>query len=142
MSPWLAQSLDLGDQVEIVEISGNPTMTIERLSFARAWSAIDQALIQAGLEVTDKNRSGGLFYIVADAEGDLIRDEPEEKRGFFSRLFGRGKKKDDESTRSAYLVRVSELTGVIQVTVEENINAFAPAEFSEKVLNLIKNNMR
>ena len=138
----LAQDLDLGDQVDIVEISGNPTMTIERLSYARAWAAIDQALIEAGLEVTDKNRSGGLFYILADAEGGLVKDEPEEKPGFFARLFGKGKKEDDESTRSTYLIRISELTGVIQVTVEENINAFAPAEFSQKVLNLIKDNMK
>ncbi|MCW7553480.1 outer membrane protein assembly factor BamC [Endozoicomonas gorgoniicola] len=137
----LAQNLDLGDQVEIVDINGNPTMTIERLSFARAWAAIDQALVKAGLEVTDKNRSGGLFYILADEQGDVVKGEPEKEPGFFARLFGKGKKDEEESTQSTYLIRVSELTGVIQVTVEENINAFAPAEFSQKVLNLIKENM-
>ena len=137
----LAQNLDLGDQVEIVDISGNPTMTIERLSFARAWAAIEQALVKAGLEVTDKNRSGGLFYILADEQGDVVKGEPEKEPGFFARLFGKGKKDEEESTQSTYLIRVSELTGVIQVTVEENINAFAPAEFSQKVLNLIKENM-
>ncbi|MET4693797.1 outer membrane protein assembly factor BamC [Endozoicomonas lisbonensis] len=137
----LAQNLDLGNQVEIVDINGNPTMTIERLSFARAWAAIDQALVKAGLEVTDKNRSGGLFYILADEQGDVVKGQPEKKPGFFARLFGKGKNDEDESTQSTYLIRVSELTGVIQVTVEENINAFAPAEFSQKVLNLIKDNM-
>ena len=137
----LAQNLDLGDQVEIVDINGNPTMTIERLSFARAWAAIDQALAKAGLEVTDKNRSGGLFYILADEQGDVVKGQPEKKPGFFARLFGKGKNNEEESTQSTYLIRVSELTGVIQVTVEENINAFAPAEFSQKVLNLIKDNM-
>lgn len=138
----VAQDLDIGNLISITDdSSGNPTMSIERLSYARVWSAIDQALIKAKLEVVDKNRSAGLFYILADAEGDVIKDQEEDKPGFFGRLFGKGKKAEAVE-QSTYLVRVSELTGEIQVTVEENINAFAPKDFSQKVLNLIQGNIK
>lgn len=137
-----SQSHDLDGLLSISDISGTPTMSIEQLSYARAWAAIDQALVKAKLEVTDKNRSAGLFYILADAEGDVVKDKPKEKQGFFAGLFGKSKKDEEDAVQSTYLVRVSELTGVVQVTVEENINAFAPKEFSEKVLNLIKDNMK
>ena len=139
----VSRNLDIGSLITIDDgSSGNPTMSIEQLSYARAWSAIDQALIKASLEVVDKNRSAGLFYILADAEGDVVKDEPEEKPGFFGRLFGKGKKDEEAVEQSTYLIRVSELTGVIQVTVEENINAFAPKDFSQKVLNLIQDNVQ
>ena len=134
------QNLNLGDRVSIVDISGNPTMTMDGVSFARAWAGVDQALVKAGLEVTDKNRSGGLFYILADAEGRVVKDQPKEKPGFFSRMFG-SEEPVEEQTESTYVVRITELTGMMQVTVEESINAFAPADFSRKVLGLIQDNI-
>ena len=138
----VAQDLDIGSLITIsADSSDNPVMTIEQLSYARAWAAVDQALIKAKLEVLDKNRTAGLFYILADAEGGLVKDKPDEKPGFFARLFGKKDKNEVADTQVTYLVRVSELTGAVQVTVEENINAFAPKEFSRNLLNLIRDNL-
>ncbi|MGI9277398.1 MAG: outer membrane protein assembly factor BamC [Endozoicomonas sp.] len=136
---YLAQDLDLGSLVSMDrDGNGNPLLRIDQLSYARSWAAIGDALAKAGVEVSDRNRSAGIFYIQIDPAGEVAG--PEEKPGFFSRMFG--SKDKEEAPKDVVHMRVSELNGVVRVAVEKDANTSAPAEVSQKLLNLVKDNLK
>ena len=65
--------------------SGEPLLVL-RLDFDRAWATVGQAMAKAEINVTDLNRSTGLFYLqVSEAELDA------EKPGFIKRWLSSGK---------------------------------------------------
>ncbi|WP_257281334.1 outer membrane protein assembly factor BamC [Endozoicomonas sp. ISHI1] len=136
---YLAQDLNLGDLAVIEQDgAGNPLLRMDQLSYARSWSAVDAALQQTGVDVTDKNRSAGIFYLQVDPKG-VVRKE-KESGGWFSGWFGGGEKK--ETPKEVLLMRVSELNGVVRVSVEKDANTSAPADISRKLLNLVKENLK
>ncbi|WP_422138441.1 outer membrane protein assembly factor BamC [Endozoicomonas sp. ALC020] len=136
---YLAQDLNLGNQAVMEQDgAGNPLLRMDQLSYARSWSAVDAALQQAGVDVTDKNRSAGIFYLQVDPEGVVKKDK--ESSGWFSGWFGGDEKK--EAPKDVLLMRVSELNGVVRVSVEKDANTSAPAEISRKLLNLVKENLK
>ncbi|MGI9281782.1 MAG: outer membrane protein assembly factor BamC [Endozoicomonas sp.] len=136
---YLAQDLNLGN-LAIMEQdgAGNPLLRLDQLSFARSWSAVDAALQQAGVDVTDKNRSAGIFYLQVDPKGVVKKEE--ESSGWFSGWFGSDDK--EETPKDVLLMRVTELNGVVRVSVEKDANTSAPADISRKLLNLVKENLK
>ncbi|WP_252176225.1 outer membrane protein assembly factor BamC [Endozoicomonas sp. 4G] len=136
---YLAQDLNLGDLAVIEQDgAGNPLLRLDQLSYARSWSAVDAALQKAGVDVTDKNRSAGIFYLQVNPEGVVKKEK--ESSGWFSGWFGGDEKK--EAPKEVLLMRVSELNGVVWVSVEKNVNTSAPADISLKLLNLVKENLK
>lgn len=135
------QDLDIEDRTTFErDGNGNPVLTVRDMSFARTWASVSSALDQTGLKVVDRNRSAGIFYLADDAQHI---DQPEEKKGFWSGLFGSSKKKKAASDSDETLtVRVSNFPEVIQVSVEKDVNTSAPADVSEKLLKLIHENMK
>ena len=137
---YLAQDLDLGSLVSMDrDGNGNPLLRIAQLSYARSWAAVGDALEKAGVEVTDRNRSAGIFYIQISPEGEVAT--PEEKPGFFARVFG-SKDQEEATPKDVVHMRVSELNGVVRVAVEKDANTSAPIEVSQKLLNLVKDNLK
>ena len=136
-----ARDLNIEDQTTFEhDGNGNPVLTVRDMSFARTWASVSRALDQSGVKVVDRNRSAGIFYL-ADDSGQV--DQPDEKTGFWSGLFGGGKKKDEaDESGETLTVRVSNFPEVIQVSVEKDVNTSAPVEVSEKLLMLIHNNMK
>ena len=136
-----ARNLNIEDRTTFErDGNGNPVLTIRDMSFARTWASVSSALNQTGLKVVDRNRSAGIFYLADDAEQI---DQPENKKGFWSGLFGGSKKKEAATDSDETLtVRVSNFPEVIQVSVEKNVNTSAPADVSEKLLKLIHENMK
>lgn len=113
---YLAQDLNLGDLAVIEQDgAGNPLLRLDQLSYARSWSAVDAALQKAGVDVTDKNRSAGIFYLQVNPEGVVKKEK--ESSGWFSGWFGGDEKK--EAPKEVLLMRVSELNGVVWVSVEK-----------------------
>jgi outer membrane protein assembly factor BamC len=134
---YLAQDLNLGNLAVLEQDgAGNPLLRLDQLSFARSWSAVDSALEKAGVDVTDKNRSAGIFYLQVDPKG-VVKKEKES--GWFSGWFSSEEK---EEPKDLLLMRVTELNGVIRVSVEKDANTSAPAEISQKLLNLVKENLK
>ena len=134
---FLAQDLDIGNLVSMErDGNGNPLLRIDQVSYARGWAAVSNALEKAGVRVTDRNRSAGIFYIQLNPAGEVL--EPEEP-GFFSGLFGGSE--EEEVPQEIVHMRVSELNGVVRVGVEKDANTSAPAEVSEKLLNLVRDNL-
>lgn len=136
-----AQELNIGDRTTFErDGNGNPVLTVRDMSYARTWASVSSALDQTGLNVVDRNRSAGIFYLADDAEQI---NQPEEEKSFWSGLFG-GSKKKKEATESdeTLTVRVSNFPEVIQVSVEKDVNTSAAADVSEKLLQLIHENMK
>jgi outer membrane protein assembly factor BamC len=133
-----ANSYDAPDRVNLTQDgSGNPVLGLVT-DFDRAWSSVGRALQNGDVRVEDLNRSNGLYYINL-AEGAI---RPNERPGFFSRLFGRGPSQEDIDARAErYQVRLSTVGDSIQVTVEQGIDKVAPADVSRRILTLIQNNL-
>ncbi|GGJ80944.1 outer membrane protein assembly factor BamC [Pseudomonas matsuisoli] len=133
-----ANSYDAPDRVNLTQDgSGNPVLGLVT-DFDRAWSSVGRALQNGDVRVEDLNRSNGLYYINL-AEGAA---NPNEKPGFFSRLFGGGPSQEEIDARAErYQVRLSTVGDNVQVTVEQGIEKVAPADVSRRILTLIQNNL-
>ncbi|MDL2338493.1 MAG: outer membrane protein assembly factor BamC [Pseudomonadota bacterium] len=70
--------------------------------FDRAWRRVGVALDRSGFTVEDRDRVQGIYYVrYADAVA-ATKEEP----GFFSRMFGLGKDKNDPNNVARYRVQV------------------------------------
>ncbi len=116
--------------------SGNPFLSLDA-DFDRAWSSIGRALEMSNVRVDDINRSLGVYYInlAEKAEGD-------DKPGFFGRLLGKGKDPEDVEARAErYQVRLTRVAESVQVTVEKDMNTFAPEEVARRVLSMLQEHL-
>ena len=118
--------------------AGNPVLNLST-DFDRAWSSVGRALEMADVRVDDINRSLGVYYVNL-AEGAR---KQEEKKGFFSRMFGSEPSQEEIDARAErYQVRLtSSASGDVQVTVEKDINTVAPDDVAHRVLKLIQENL-
>ena len=137
-----AQNLNIDNLITLEKDgNGNPVLTIRGISFARAWASVSAALDNVGLNVIDRNRSAGIFYLEEDAQQI---DQPEKKKGFWAGLFGSDDKEkpSGEESEDTLTVRVSNFPEVVQVSVEKDVNTSAPIDVSEKLLQLIHDKMK
>lgn len=117
--------------------SGGPLLQLDT-DFNRAWSSIGRALAASDILVEDLDRSLGVYYINL-AEGAA---NPDDKPGFFSRLFGGApSRKEIEARAERYQVRVVEVRGNVQVTLDKNLDTAAPADVARRVLNMLKDSL-
>ncbi|PHN27858.1 outer membrane protein assembly factor BamC [Pseudomonas sp. ICMP 561] len=133
-----ARDYDTPSRVALSEDgSGNPVLNVGS-DLDRAWSSVGRALNQGEWRVEDINRSLGLYYINLAERADT----PENKPGFFGRLFGSKETKEEIDARAErYQVRLSKVGDNVQVTVEKNINTVAPADVARRVLGVIQDNL-
>jgi outer membrane protein assembly factor BamC len=133
-----ARDYDTPSRVSLSEDgSGNPVLNLGA-DLDRAWSSVGRALNQGDWRVEDINRSLGLYYINLAEKAD----KPENKPGFFARMFGSEETKEQKEARAErYQVRLSKVGDNVQVTVEKNINTVAPAEIARRVLSVIQDNL-
>jgi len=116
--------------------NGNPFLSLDA-DFDRAWSSIGRALEMSNVRVDDINRSLGVYYINLAEKA-----EKDDKPGFFGRLFGRGKKPQDAKAKAErYQVRLSRSAEEVQVTVEKDMNTFAPEEVARRVLSMLQEHL-
>ena len=125
------QAIELASQrkAEVVsDENGDPQLRFN-MDFNRAWAVVGQALSNASIEVSDLDRSAGVFYVDVAAE-DLIQDH---KPGFFGRLFSFG---SDDGSRSLQIRMSAEDDEQIVRIYEEQ--ALAQLEISVQLLTLLR----
>jgi len=108
--------------------NGDPLLRFS-MDFDRAWAVVGQALSNASIEVSDLDRSAGVFYVDVTAE-DLIQDE---KPGFFGRLFSFGS--DDGSMSLQIRMSAEDDDQIVRIYEEE---ALAQIEVSVQLLTLLR----
>ena len=133
-----ARDFDAPSRVSLIE-DGNGSLVLNVGSdIDRAWSSVGRALDKGQWRVEDINRSLGLYYINLAEKADT----PDNKPGFFGRLFGHEASKEEiEARAQRYQVRLSKVGDNVQVTVEKNINTVAPADIARRVLSVIQDNL-
>ncbi len=117
--------------------SGAPVLQLDT-DFNRAWSSVGRALAASDILVEDLDRSLGVYYINL-SEGAA---KPDEKPGFFARLFGGAPDREEIDARAErYQVRVTDATNGVQVTLDKDLDTVAPADVSRRVLNMLKDSL-
>ncbi|WP_028238535.1 outer membrane protein assembly factor BamC [Stutzerimonas azotifigens] len=129
---------DAPDRVAMTQDgSGNPILELDT-DLNRAWSSVGRALQAGDVRVDDLNRSLGVYYINL-AEGAV---NPDERPGFFARLFGsEPDEKEIEARAQRYQVRLTDVGNSVQVSVEKNLDTVAPADVAQRILRLIQDNL-
>ncbi len=125
------QAIELASQrkAEVIsDANGDPLLRFS-MDFNRAWAVIGQALSNAEIEVSDLDRSAGVFYVDVTAE-DLIQDE---KPGFFGRLFSFGS--DDGAVSLQIRLSTEEDNQIVRIYEKE---ALAQIEVSVQLLTLLR----
>ena len=121
----------------IADGSGNPVLQLDS-DFDRAWSSVGRALQASDIRVDDLDRSLGVYYVNLSERAD----NPDDKPGFFARLFGGAADKDEiEARAERYQVRLTRAGNGVQVTLDRSVDTVAPADVARRVLNLIKDNL-
>ena len=116
--------------------AGIPVLQLET-DFDRAWSSVGRALQAGDVRVDDLDRSLGVYYVNL-AEG---AKDPQDKPGFFGRLFGGEDKEEIEARAERYQLRLTRAGNKVLVTLDKGIDAVAPADVARRVLSLIKDNL-
>lgn len=98
--------------------NGYPILVINQ-DFNRAWLSVGQALARARVEVTDLDRTLGIYYLAERAK--VVED-------------------DDEVEKELQLRLISSESG-IQVAVQVDDDTLAPEEQSARVLNRIRESL-
>lgn len=127
----------LGDEVTMTE--ANPPRLRINQGFARAWSTIASVLTQEKLEITDRNRDKGLFYVTYDPDSYKPDDA-----GFFSSLLP-----TNEYPEEGYVLNLQGQGGGTEITAEAANNTAlsaeedaTPADGAEKLLKTLYKTLR
>jgi len=100
----------LGDDVSYMGPDEDPVMKIKKL-FDRSWVLVEQALKLSEIEITDKNREQGVFYVNFDPDARDSKDtELIDNVSFF--FF------EDEYDAAAYKIKVKWRETDTEVTAE------------------------
>lgn len=68
-----AENMGLGHNVSIAGSGEQPVIKIKKL-FERSWEVVEQALKLNSIEITDKNREEGVFYVLFDPDAQESKD--------------------------------------------------------------------
>ncbi len=108
-------------------------------SFDRAWRRVGLALDRSGFTVVDRDRSKGLYYVrYADPEVDMAKLDKD--KGFLSKLMFW--KTDDKDKPEQYRVLVADATPRSVVTVQDPNGVQDKTPVADKILGLIKDQLK
>ncbi|MGA6098836.1 outer membrane protein assembly factor BamC [Stutzerimonas marianensis] len=117
--------------------SGSPVLQLDT-DFNRAWSSVGRALSASDILVEDLDRSLGVYYVNL-SEG---AEKPDDKPGFFARLFGSAPDREEiEARAERYQVRLTTVNGGVQVTLDKDLDTVAPEDVARRVLTMLRDNL-
>lgn len=120
--------------VRIVTVGGGSALVMQE-EFRRAWRMTGSALDRVGFAVEDRDRSRGVYFVRYD---DLSKRG--EKKGWGSKLAFW--KSDDLDPVKQYQVRVTSEGNSSQVTVNDAAGRRDDSETGQRILTLLKEQMR
>ena len=105
-----------------------------RMSFARAWATVGEALKSAGVHVADLDRSSANYYI------DFDQKHPG-KPGLLSRLLFHNEDKASNQPKNRFIVHLDKKKDdQVEVTILKAPDKLADADVAEQLLKMIKAN--
>lgn len=97
--------------------NGFPVLVL-RADFNRAWVALTDALTEAGLDIKDRNRSMGVFYLASATEP--------------------GDDEESDIDKTQYQLKLNRSEQGTQVSVQWNDESLVPADEAEGLLRVIR----
>lgn len=114
---------------------GTPRLEFEE-GFDRAWREVGVNLDRSNFTVEDRDRSKGIYYVRFINPKDLSN-----QAGFFDKLFSRNKE-DEMKKAKRYRVIVKDVSGKVQVTVQDEKGATETGETAVQLLTLLDQPVR
>jgi outer membrane protein assembly factor BamC len=107
--------------------------------FDRAWRRVGLALDRSGFTVVDRDRSTGIYFVrYADPDSDMARKDREQ--GFLSKLMFW--KTDEKDKPEQYRIKVAEAAPTSVVSVQDPNGAPDKTQNSERILALLKDQLK
>lgn len=133
----VAQAAAQPDRARIEKGSDGTSKLVVDESFDRAWRRVGLALDRSGFTVVDRDRSSGLYYVrYADPDSAAVkRDE-----GFLAKLMFW--KKDEVEKPEQYRIAVVEAAPTSLVTVQDPSGAPDKSPTSDRILALLKDQLK
>jgi outer membrane protein assembly factor BamC len=134
----VAQSAAQPERARIEKGSdGVPKLVVDE-SFDRAWRRVGLALDRSGFTVVDRDRSSGLYYVrYADPDREVAKKE---KEGWLAKFMFWNK--DDGEKPEQYRISVVEAVPSSLVTVQDPKGAPDRSATSDKILALLKDQLK
>jgi outer membrane protein assembly factor BamC len=135
----IAQSTAQPDRARLEKAKDGASQLVVDDTFDRAWRRVGLALDRSGFTVVDRDRSKGLYYVrYADPEADMSKKDRE--TGFLSKLMFW--KKDDKDKPEQYRVLVAEASPRSLVSVQDAAGAQERTEIGDKILGILKDQLK
>lgn len=117
---------------------GTPKLVVDD-PFDRAWRRVGLALDRSGFTVVDRDRSSGVYFVrYADPDSDMTRKDRES--GWLAKLMFW--KTDDKDKPEQYRIKVVEAAPASVVSVQDPNGAPDKTQNSEKILALLKDQLK
>ncbi|MEO6929240.1 MAG: outer membrane protein assembly factor BamC [Casimicrobiaceae bacterium] len=135
----LAQSTAQPDQALIEKAKDGSSQLVVDDTFDRAWRRVGLALDRTGFTVVDRDRSKGIYYVrYANPEIDMSKKDRES--GFLSKLMFW--KSDDKDKPEQYRVLVADAAPHSVVSVQDANGAQDRTAIADKILGLLKDQLK
>ena len=133
----VAQSTAQPERARIEKGSDGVSKLVVDESFDRAWRRVGLALDRSGFTVVDRDRSSGLYYVrYADPDSDINKRD----QGFLAKLMFW--KKDEGEKPEQYRIAVVEAAPTSLVTVQDPKGAPDKSPTSDRILALLKDQLK
>jgi len=108
--------------------------------FDRAWRRVGLALDRTGFTVVDRDRSTGVYFVrFADPDADMAKKDSE--KGFLSKVISFWKT-DEKDKPEQYRIKVIETAPQSTVSVQDPNGAPDRTQASEKILALLRDQLK
>jgi outer membrane protein assembly factor BamC len=108
--------------------------------FDRAWRRVGLALDRTGFTVVDRDRSTGIYFVrFADPDADMAKKDSE--KGFLSKVMSFWKT-DEKDKPEQYRIKVIETAPQSTVSVQDPNGAPDRTQASEKILALLRDQLK
>jgi outer membrane protein assembly factor BamC len=109
--------------------------------FDRAWRRVGLALDRTGFTVVDRDRSTGTYFVrFADPDTEMAKKDRE--KGFLSKLVNFWKKDDEKDKPEQYRIKVAEAAPQSTVSVEDTTGKPDRSPASERILALLRDQLK
>lgn len=126
------------ERAKLVSSADGPSAIVLDEPFDRAWRRVGVVLDRSGFTVEDRDRSKG-FYFVRYA--DPRDDQPQERPGVFSRIFGMGDGRQINAEQYRVLVQ-SATTESSQIQVLNKAGAAENSSTAKRILNVLHSQLK
>jgi outer membrane protein assembly factor BamC len=132
----IARGQTVGPRAELVDVDGIQGIRVNQ-NFARSWRRVGLALDRLGLEVEDRDRSRGQYYIRLSE--DFLQQHHKEG-SVFARLFGKDEK--PVVTEDQYILKVEDRGATTRISLYDRDGKAVSGELVTVLINELYKQLR